>query len=449
VQQITVPVAGVVVPAQQGPPDLYGTGVRSGGTVLRPAASDVHLLRRPVFHPDLSLAGYGLLVDGPAATDADRTTGLLDALQDAPTRVLGGGGVLLVRLTLPLLLGHASLPSPDGHLLLEVDEVDLDLAGTEPGRTAAAVDGLRVLARAGHVLCLVGSVWSPSLRPLLSLFRLARVDVSRVGSAGLAALATRLREHETALFVTEVTTLSHLDACRRVKARLVAGELVSRPPVVADEALSPGHVACLRLATALVRPDVDLTEVEFAVRSDPALTMRVLKAVNAASSGARQRVSSIRQAVVLLGPRVLLASVLTAGLLEGGATCPPEAVEAILVRAHMCELVATLALPDGLLGGAAGHEPALDGSAAFTVGLVSALDVLLGAPLVEIVAELPVDEAVEGAVLRHSGRLGAVLADVLAYEAGTIPRFADLATLRALYLSSLSWAAPLVAGAPA
>jgi EAL and modified HD-GYP domain-containing signal transduction protein len=213
--------------------------------------------------------------------------------------------------------------------------------------------------------------------------------------------------------------------------------------------LSPGHVACLRLATALVRPDVDLTEVELAVRSDPALTMRVLKAVNSASGGVKQRVSSIRQAVVLLGPRVLLASVLTAGLLDGGATCPPEAVEAILVRAHMCELVATLGLPDGLPGGAVALEPALDGSAAFTVGLVSALDVLLGAPLVEIVAELPVDEAVESAVLRHRGRLGAVLADVLAYESGTTPHHADLTTLRALYLASLSWAAPLVAGASA
>jgi EAL and modified HD-GYP domain-containing signal transduction protein len=180
------------------------------------------------------------------------------------------------------------------------------------------------------------------------------------------------------------------------------------------------------------------------VRSDPALTMRVLKAVNAASGGLRQRVSSIRQAVVLLGPRVLLASVLTAGLLQGGATCPPEAVEALLVRAHMCELLATITVPN-----ADPAEPALDGSSAFTVGLVAALDGLLGAPLEDIVAELPVDEPVESAVLRHRGRLGAVLADVLAYEAGTAPQHADLATLRTLYLASLSWAAPLVAGAPA
>ncbi|MDQ1630314.1 MAG: hypothetical protein QOC80_286 [Frankiaceae bacterium] len=443
-QQIAVPVVSAVVPVQSTPPDAAGPSTTRTTDATPPRSSDVHLLRRPVFHPDLSLAGYGLLVDSQAATDADRTAGLVSALQEAPTSVLGGGGVLLVRLTLPLLLGEAELPAPDGLLLLEVDEADLDLPGAVPGRTAAVVEGLRGLAAAGHVLCLVGTVWSPSLRPLLSLFRLARVDISRVGSAGLTALAIRLREHETALFVTEVATLGHLDACRRVKARLVAGELVSRPPVVPDEALSPGHVACLRLAAALVRPDVDLTEIELAVRSDPALTMRVLKAVNAASGGLRQRVSSIRQAVVLLGPRVLLASVLTAGLLQGGATCPPEAVEALLVRAHMCELLATITVPN-----ADPAEPALDGSSAFTVGLVAALDGLLGAPLEDIVAELPVDEPVESAVLRHSGRLGAVLADVLAYEAGTAPQHADLATLRTLYLASLSWAAPLVAGAPA
>jgi EAL and modified HD-GYP domain-containing signal transduction protein len=211
---------------------------------------------------------------------------------------------------------------------------------------------------------------------------------------------------------------------------------VSRPPVVADRGLAPSQLACLRLATALVRPDIDLTEVELAVRSDPALTMRVLKAVNSASGGLRQRVSSIRQAVVLLGPRSLLGSVLTAGLSQSGAETPPEAVESVLVRARMCELLATTALP--------ARGTAIDGSAAFTVGLVAGLDTLLGVSLAAIVAELPVDEAVEAAVVTHAGPLGATLADVLAYESGRATRLMDAAGLRALFLASLSWTAPLM-----
>jgi c-di-GMP phosphodiesterase len=313
-------------------------------------------------------------------------------------------------------------------VILEVPEQTL----TEPD----VVAGLGALVAAGHQLGLVGSSWSPGLRPLLPLFRVARVDVSRVGTAGLAALSARLGNRAMSLFVEGVETLQQLDACRRVGASFLAGGLVSRPPVLADDGLAPAQLACLRLTTALVRPELDLTEVELAVRSDPGLTMRVLKAVNSAGGGPKQRVSSIRQAVVLLGPRALLGSVLTAGLSRSGSGTAPEAVEAVLVRARMCELLAATALPS--------RGASADGSAAFTVGLVAGLDSLLGSSLAAIVAELPVDEAVEDAVLRRTGALGAVLNDVVAYEQGRPLQLVGVAELRALFLASLSWAGPLV-----
>jgi c-di-GMP-related signal transduction protein len=105
----------------------------------------------------------------------------------------------------------------------------------------------------------------------------------------------------------------------------------------------------------------------------------------------------------------------------------------------MCELLATTAL----------FGRPLDGSAAFTVGMVAGLEALLGCDLSSIVAELPVDEEVEAAVLTQGGPLGAVLTDVLAYEAGLPPRLIDVVGLRSVFLASLTWAAPLVVVTPA
>lgn len=407
-----------VLPRQAGPID--------GAAITATPAQAAHVLRAPLYDDALTLAGYDLLVRG-ATTVQQQVEAVLAALTDVPPGVLAAGGVLFVRLPVPLLTGVVPLPPLPGAVVLEVTEDAL----SEPGVAAA----LPALVTAGHHLGLVGSSWSPSLRPLLPLFRVARVDVSRVGTAGLAALSARLGNGTMSLFVEGVETLQQLEACRRVGAGFVAGGLVSRPPVLADDGLAPAQLACLRLTTALVRSDLDFTEVELAVRSDPGLTMRVLKAVNSAG-GAKQRVSSIRQAVVLLGPRALLGSVLTAGLSRSGAGTAPEAVEAVLVRARMCELLAATTLS---AGGAA-----VDGSAAFTVGLVAGLDSLLGTSLPAIVAELPVDEAVEGAVLRRTGALGAVLGDVVAYEEGRPLRLVGVAELRALFLASLSWAGPLV-----
>lgn len=445
--------ARVVIPTQAPSPPRVAAPIGSvvgGGPVTAPSGPAVGstpgsvatgvavpVVRRPLYGSGLALAGYELLLDAPGADDADRLEALVATLGGTVgVGALAGGGMLLVPVPGAVLDGSADLPTDveerlhDERVVLAVAERD----ALAPG----AADALQRLTHGGSRLCLVGSAWSPALRPLLGLFALARVDVARVGSAGLAALATRLRDRNIALIAGSVATLDQLEACRRVGARYLSGDLVARPPVVADRALAPSQLACLRLATALVRPDVDLTEVELAVRSDPALTMRVLKAVNSAAGGARQRVSSIRQAVVLLGPRALLGCVLTAGLSSGGSTCPPEAVEAVLLRAHMCELLGTT----GLVG-----RP-LDGSSAFTVGLVAGLDVLLGSDVADILAELPVDEAVEQAVLGQRGPLGAVLADVLAYEAGCSPQLVDVAGLREIHLNALGWAAPLVLGSP-
>lgn len=412
--------AHVVLPRPTPPGDDSGAGV--------------HLLRRPVFDPSLAVAAYSLVAvasAGSTATDDELASAVSGALAELPAGVLAGGGVLFVRLPTSLLRDPSPLPPPTPALVYEVEEAAL----ADPG----AVAGVEWLAAAGHGLCLVGSAWNAALRPLLPLFRHARVDVARVGSAGLAALGARLRDTTVSVFAESVDTLGQLEACRRVGASFLSGSLMSRPPVVADRELAPSQLACLRLATALVRPEVDLTEIELAVRSDPALTMRVLKGVNSAA-GARQRVSSIRQAVVLLGPRSLLGCVLAAGLAQSGATTPPEAVEAVLVRARMCEILAQT----GLVG-----RP-LDPSAAFTVGLVAGLDTLLGTDLAAVVAELPVDESVENAVLRRSGPLGAVLEDVLAYESARSSRLLPVPEVRAIFLASLSWAVPLLgmAGKP-
>jgi EAL and modified HD-GYP domain-containing signal transduction protein len=52
----------------------------------------------------------------------------------------------------------------------------------------------------------------------------------------------------------------------------------------------------------------------------------------------------------------------------------------------------------------------------FTVGLFSALDALLDAPLAKLLEDLPVSGEIRGALLERSGNAGKALRCVLAYE---------------------------------
>ena len=88
-------------------------------------------------------------------------------------------------------------------------------------------------------------------------------------------------------------------------------------------------------------------------------------------------------------------------------------------------------------------EPRLADSA-YTVGLVSALGLLLQAPLSQVVEGLSLSAELEDALLAQTGLLGSVLADVLAWEvggenfqlrSGTAPADAEQC-----YFQALAWA---------
>ncbi len=118
------------------------------------------------------------------------------------------------------------------------------------------------------------------------------------------------------------------------------------------------------------------------------------------------------------------------------ADAPPEEVARVaLARAEACAVVA-----------AALGEPTHE---LRTVGLLSAVDLLLGVELEEALADLPLTAAVRAAVLDHDGLPGRVLAAVLRYESRdwddpALAEF-DVAVLAEAHLTGLTRADELLA----
>jgi EAL and modified HD-GYP domain-containing signal transduction protein len=236
----------------------------------------------------------------------------------------------------------------------------------------------------------------------------------------------RLRPSGIQLLAEKVETPEQFEACRALSFSFYQGYLLSKPTTLTRRSLDSTRLACLRLLAVLAGDDYDLADAEAAIRSDPGLTLRILRTVNSAASGLRRRVSSVREAVLLLGPRTLIGWVLLMSM-SGGSTGTGSGVnvDVALTRARMCELIAARALATS--------------EAAFTVGLVSSLDLLLGLPLEEAIADLPLETDVLDAVLHQRGNLGAVLADVLAYEAQAETTMISTAEARSAYLAAMAW----------
>jgi EAL and modified HD-GYP domain-containing signal transduction protein len=91
-----------------------------------------------------------------------------------------------------------------------------------------------------------------------------------------------------------------------------------------------------------------------------------------------------------------------------------------------------------VLGGNPDPEHA---DALFTVGLFSVADVLLDAPMEEVLETLPFSDEIRAALLRREGTKGELLERVLEYERGEFPEGARGGlTIGDAYADAVPWA---------
>ena len=170
-------------------------------------------------------------------------------------------------------------------------------------------------------------------------------------------------------------------------------------------------------------------QLERVIAEDPGLSLKLVKLANSAFFGGRQPVGSIRQALMALGS-VAVRRWATLFMLAGVSDRPSDLLEVGLLRARLCELVAS-------------RNPDAEADRAFTVGLFSVVDALLGMRMPALLEDLPFDERTTRALGEHEGPEGRILGGVLAYERGDFDGCAQhgvsLGDIALAYREALDW----------
>lgn len=383
--------------------------------------------RQPVFDDELRVFGYELLFRGPRDADSTGEAMTADVLVraglDLGLKTLVGAKLAFVNATRPFLVGEREVLLPPSQTVVEVLE---DIA-----HDPHVIDGCRRLAGEGYTLALDDYVWVEGDEEMLALVDIVKLDVLAIPTTELDFQVERCASRGAQLLAEKVESPEQFERCRELGFDLFQGYLLSRPEVVEGRTLGPSRAHCLQILDKLSDPEAAPSDIERIVETDAGLSQRFLRAAGAgAARGFRREVSSIREGVVLVGEE-RLRSWVTLMMLSDSAPPSAEALSIAMCRARMCELLVALIAPAKQHSG-------------FTVGLVSALDALLGAPLPDIVAHLSLADELVAALLAHEGTLGRVLVDVFDWETGGAklePRSGvDLATVESCYLRALAWA---------
>lgn len=393
--------------------------------------------RQPILDPNEQVFGYELLYraapgDTACTTDGDLAGArvLTDAVLDIGLDTLTGGRLPFINLTRALLVGDGSTIVPPGAAVLEIrEDVTIDDEVTRK---------VKELRGAGFRLALDDFIPDSDAEALLPYVEFVKLDVLALPEAELVRQAKRLRAMGLTLVAEKVETRDVYERLKAAGYQMFQGYYFSKPVLHQGAALPARHVAYLGLLAELNRPDVTVREVEALVKQDASLSLRVLQCVNSAAFGIRREVTSIREALVLLGiePIRKWASVWCLAGLNTGNTA--ELATLALLRARSCE-----ALGEGL--------SEVQDSELFIVGLCSLLDVMLHRAMSDALRYLPLSSGAQSALLGDANRMRDVLDAVIAYEGGAFEQAsgsavkagAPAARLPIAYAAALRWARQL------
>lgn len=342
------------------------------------------LVRNPVFDTSKTVQGYELLGRSTSMIGAGiDTSGQLtrqiihEALCVVGLEDLIGPARLFLKVVPQTLLD-------EDHLTLPADRTILELHASVESRPEL-LSACHKARRDGYTLALSDCVTGSFTNPLFDLVEMVRIDFQQ-NDASEDAHRQAASTGRT-LLAGGVDTLAAFARAQALNCRYVQGFFFCQPETVSSRTLSAGEMACFRLMSELNCPQIDLQRVETCIKNDVALMCRLLKYINSVSLGVRQHITSVGQALRLLGERPLRKWASIATLAELGRSKPEELLVTSLVRAHFCERLAEL------------QGPGNRGFDAFLVGLLSLLDVITDMPMEQAIAQMPLNDDVRSALL--------------------------------------------------
>jgi len=205
------------------------------------------------------------------------------------------------------------------------------------------------------------------------------------------------------------------------------------PPRVVGT-LKPNRVNVLRLLSAVQNPDNGPVEIEELIRNDAVLSYKLLNCVNSAYFSLPRELKSLQQAAIYFGV-ARLRNWVYAMALGDLDDAPPEVLKQALLRARMAEILAR-------------RMPTEQREVAFTVGLFSLLDAIMGVSMQQVLTDVPVADLVRNALVAGTGPLAAVLQRIRAWERLDARAGGADAEAAEAYLGAGEWAEHVYSFAP-
>jgi EAL and modified HD-GYP domain-containing signal transduction protein len=416
--------------------------VKGAQTALgRRCALDIFVARQPILARNQHTCAYELFFRGgmknvfPQLEGETATTKLLsDSFFSIGMDKITHGKKAFINFPEALLVKKMPMFFPKESITVEILET------VQP--TEEVLSSCRELSSAGYELAMDDFIYSDKFIPLLELADLIKFDIRLSSMEEIRSVLTELRKYKKLKFIAEkVETPDEFKQALALGFEYFQGYFFARPQIIEGKQIPPFKLNLLQIVAEANRDDFDFTRLEKHILQDVSISYKLLKYINSAFFRRVNEISSIKQALVLLGEREVkrFVSLMVIAKLAPGK--PDELLQSSIIRAKLCELLTKHC------------KKVFNESEAFTLGLFSHIDAILDEKMDSILKDLPLSTAIKEALTSETGPLGDLIRLTKAYEKGDWEAFQEPSSRIGLdeeaapgcYMEAVGWAEALVA----
>lgn len=397
---------------------------------------EVYVARQPIFDGNKKIYGYELLfrvgmenffpkIDGNVASSKLLSNSFFSIGMDKIT----GMNMAFINFTRDLILKRVPMLFPREKIVVEI------LEDVEPEKEV--VEACRDMAQKGYRIAMDDFFYRSELEPLIATAEIIKFDLRATPLIkDLGEIVKKLSRHSVKLLAEKVETYEEFKKAIDMGFKYFQGYFFSKPEIMRGKDISAPHMNLLEVMSEANRRDFQFERLERLVVGDVSISYKLLRLVNSAYFRRINDISSIRQAIVLIGEqgiRRFLSLIAMAGL---ATDKPDELIRASVVRAKFCELLS------GMNG--QGNDP----SEFFTLGLFSLIDAIMDESMAHLMDKLPLADSIKDALVNGTGNMETYLTLARSYEKGQWDWVSETAGVLGIdenklpqcYLEALSWA---------
>ncbi|MCK5913256.1 MAG: HDOD domain-containing protein, partial [Desulfuromusa sp.] len=363
------------------------------------------IARQPIFDTKGRVYAYELLFRSGLhnyfdCDDPDHAAASVIANSNLPFDLseMTGSTKAFINCTRKVLIEDLMTTLPQQQAVVEV------LEDVEPDD--AIIAACQRLKNLGYILALDDFVYHENFEPLLDLADIIKVDFLLSNVEEQERLAKTMIPCGIKMLAEKVETHEVYEQAKKMGYQLFQGYFFARPVIISRKDIPTNKIQFLQILKDVHAPEVDFKKLALTIQSEVSLSYKLLKLINSAAFALRHKVTSILQALSLLGLREIRSWVSLLSIASMAEDKPEELVISSLIRARLCEQLA---------------QPCKIGdrqSSLFLMGLFSLLDVIMSRPIDEILQEITVEEDVMEALTGTPGQFQNILNLVIAMEKG-------------------------------